>query len=64
MEWIVLVSYVWTVLKMEITRVTSMWLKKLMEDVVIVEILKPGSKRDSVRIILVSLKILKSMKDN
>ena len=64
MEWIVLVSYVWTVLKMEITRVTSMWQKKLMEDVVIVEILKPGSKRDSVRIILVSLKILKSMKDN
>ena len=64
MEWIVLVSYVWTVLKMEITRVTSMWQKKLMEDVVIVEILKLGSKRDSVRIILVSLKILKSMKDN
>ena len=41
-----------------------MWQKKLMEDVVIVEILKLGSKRDSVRIILVSLKILKSMKDN
>ena len=64
MEWIILVSSVWTVLKMEITRVTSMWQKKLMEDVVIAEILKLGSKRDSVRIILVSLKILKSMKDN